>query len=82
MKNGNLFVKGFITGFKNFGHKVTNTVNYTLLLPVYFIGVGSTSLIAKISKKKFLELNQKGQKTYWKERNLGKQSLDQYYKQF
>lgn len=82
MKNGNLFVKGFVTGFKNFGHKVTNTINFILLLPVYFVGVGITSLTAKLSKKKFLDLDQKGQKTYWKERNLEKQPLENYYKQF
>lgn len=81
MKNENLFVKGFKNGFKNFGHNVTNIVNFALLLMVYFIGVGLTSLIAKLSKKKFLELNQKG-KTYWKERNLGKQPLENYYRQF
>lgn len=81
MKNMNLFVKGFATGFKNFGHNVTNVVNFILLSLVYFIGVGSTSLIAKLSKKTFLELNPK-KRTYWKEKNLGKQPLENYYRQF
>ena len=53
MKNENLFVKGFKLGFKNFGHNVTKIVNFILLVPVYFIGVGLTSIIAKLSKKKF-----------------------------
>lgn len=81
MKNENSFVKGFKTGFRNFGHNVTNVVNFILLLLVYFIGVGSTSLIAKLSKKRFLDLNKKG-KTYWKERKLEKQPLENYYRQF
>lgn len=81
MKNENLFVKGFVAGFRNFGYNITNVVNFVLLLLVYFIGVGSTSLIARVSKKKFLDLEQKG-KTYWKERNLGKQPLEHYYRQF
>lgn len=81
MKKKNLFVRGFITGFRNFGHNVTNIVNFILLFLVYFIGVGSTSIVAKFSKKRFLELNQKG-KTYWKERKLEKQPLEKYYRQF
>lgn len=82
MKNVNSFVKGFIMGFKNFGHNVTNIINFILLFLVYFIGVGSTSLIAKLAKKKFLDLDQKEKKTYWKEKNLGKQPLENYYRQF
>lgn len=81
MKNENLFVKGFKTGFRTFGYKVTNVINFVLLSIVYFIGVGTTSLAAKVTNKKFLELKQEG-KTYWKERNLGKQPLGKYYKQF
>lgn len=82
MKNANPFVKGFTTGFRNFGHNVTNVVNFALLLLVYLIGVGSTSIAAKLSKKRFLDLNLTKEKTYWKERNLGKQPLENYYKQF
>lgn len=81
MKNENLFVKGFKLGFKNFGHNVTKIVNFILLVPVYFIGVGLTSIIAKLSKKKFLDLNMKG-KTYWKEKKLEKQPVENYYRQF
>jgi len=81
MKNENLFVKGFKTGFKTFGYKVTNVVNFALLSVVYFVGVGVTSFTAKLAKKRFLELKQEG-KTYWKERNLGKQPLEDYYRQF
>lgn len=81
MKNMNLFVKGFKTGFKTFGFKVTNVINFILLFLVYFIGVGVTSLAAKATKKKFLDLKLEG-RTYWKERNLGKQDLKEYYRQF
>lgn len=81
MKNENLFVKGFKAGFKNFGYQVTNVVNFVLLVPVYFIGVGLTSLLAKGFGKEFLELKIKG-KTYWKEKKLGKESIENYYRQF
>lgn len=82
MKNENLFVKGFKTGFRTFGYKVTDVINFILLSVVYFVGVGVTSLAAKATKKKFLELKQRNNKTYWKERNLGKQPLEDYYRQF
>jgi len=81
MKNENLFVKGLKTGFRTFGFKVTNVINFVLLFLVYFIGVGITSLAAKIAKKKFLNLKPEGN-TYWKEHNLGKQDLKDYYRQF
>lgn len=81
MKSGNLFVKGFKTGFRTFGFEVTNVVNFILIFLVYFIGVGITSLVAKAAKKRFLNLKLEG-KTYWKERNLGKQDIKEYYRQF
>ena len=81
MKNENSFVKGFLKGFKNFGQNVTNVVNFILLVPVYFIGVGLTSIIAKLLRKKFLDLNLKG-KTYWKEEKSKKQPIEKYYRQF
>lgn len=81
MKNENLFVRGLKNGFKNFGHNVTNVVNFILLVPVYFIGVGATSLMAKGFGKKFLELKVRG-KTYWKDEKRGTQLKDDYYRQF
>ena len=60
------FFKGFKDGFKEFGETITSIVNFFLLLIVYIIGVGITSLIAKATKQKLLELNFKdGRKTYW-----------------
>ncbi len=81
MKNVNLFVRGLKNGFKNFGYNVTNVVNFILLVPVYFIGVGATSLLAKCFGKKFLELKVKG-KTYWKDKKIGTQPKEDYYRQF
>ena len=81
MKNENLFAKGFKSGFKNFGYNITSAVNFILLVPVYLIGVGLTSVMAKLSRKRFLDLKLKG-KTYWKERKLEKEPLEKYYRQF
>ncbi len=80
MKN---FVKGFKKGFTQFGHNLSNLVNSILLSIVYFIGVGITSIIAKITKKHFLEMKiKKSQKTYWSNLDLKKQKMDEYYRQF
>jgi len=81
MKIENSFVRGFLSGFRNFGHNVTNVINFILLVPVYFIGVGITAILAKASGKKFLELDIKG-KTYWKEKKQGKEPIKKYYRQF
>ena len=51
----NPFITGFKEGFKAFGHSVANIVNFFLLTLVYLVGVGPTSLVAKLFGKKFLQ---------------------------
>jgi hypothetical protein len=75
------FFNSFKKGFMDFGKNITLIVNCILLTPVYFIGVGITSIIAKISGKHFIDTKM-GKKTYWKELNLKKKPLDEYYRQF
>ncbi|MBD3155411.1 MAG: hypothetical protein GF368_02025 [Candidatus Aenigmarchaeota archaeon] len=74
------FLKGFGKGFKKFGEGVSNVVNFVLLTFVYFIGIGITSLFAKIFGKKFLDMKE-GEKSYWKNKE-GEKELKDYKKMF
>ena len=84
-----LFVQGFKNGMDQFGKSISSFINTILLTIVYVFGVGITSLVAKITKKKFLNIEQTQQKskkskkeTYWQDLNLTKQDLENYYRQF
>ncbi|MFH1849978.1 MAG: hypothetical protein ABH879_07410 [archaeon] len=48
---------------------------------VYLIGVGLTSIAAKIAGKHFLEMKPGG-KTYWKKLDLRTKDIEKYYRQF
>ncbi|MEK6837963.1 MAG: hypothetical protein AABX69_04900, partial [Nanoarchaeota archaeon] len=51
------------------GKKVTAFVNYALLTAVYFTALAATAAIAKIARKRFLELKPyPNKKSYWSER--------------
>ncbi len=76
------FFIGLKEGFKQFGNFITNITNFILLFFVYFIGVGLTSIVAKISKKHFLDLKKENKESYWKELNLTTQPKENYYRQF
>lgn len=77
------FIKGFKEGQKKCGGKITIIINSVLLSVVYFIGVGVTSLAAKMFGKHFLDLNtDENKETYWEELNLTKKPLEEYYRQF
>ena len=49
--------KGFKEGMNDFGHNLSGIVNAVLLSVVYIAGVGPTSILAKLSGKRFLEKN-------------------------
>ena len=76
------FFKGFKKGMKNFGQGIALIINTILLTFVYLLGVGLTSIIAKISRKHFLEMDLSKNGTYWSDLNLKKKSIDKYYRQF
>ena len=76
------FFKGFGKGVKEFGTGISTTVNTVLLSIVYIIGVGLTSIFAKIFGKHFLEIKRTKTKTYWKDLNLKKEPVERYYRQF
>ena len=82
MKNGKLFFKGFLTGFKRFGHTFATVVNFVLLTIVYIIGVGLTSIVAKAVGKSFLNTKKRRKPSYWEDKNLTKEPKENYYRQF
>jgi len=83
MKKLKQFFKGFKKGFKDFGMNIANIINSLLLLIVYIIGVGLTSIVAKLVGKHFLEDKKpSNKKSYWKELGLKKKPTEEYYRQF
>lgn len=83
MNNFKILLKGFWAGFKSFGYLLGEVVNFILLTLVYFVGVGITSVIAKIFNRHFLALKKpKKPSTYWVDLNLTKEPKENYYRQF
>lgn len=85
MKMGKIieFIDGCKDGSKLFGETIAVIINSILLTLVYFIGVGLTSITAKLFKKHFLRFNTNEKtKTYWKKIDLTKKPLEEYYRQF
>ena len=78
------FLSGCRQGMALFGQNITLIINTSLLCIVYVLGVGMTSLIAKLAGKHFLEMRQKkGEKeSYWKDLDLKKKPIEGYYRQF
>ena len=77
------FFEDFKGGQKAFGENIAAIINSILLTVVFFIGVGSTSIIAKIFNKHFLSLEtDEKAKTYWEKLNLKTESVDKHYRQF
>ena len=71
---------GFRAGMGDFGVVISAIINSALLFIVYIIGVGLTSIFAKIVGKHFLAKGKKN--SYWSELNLKKRPLKEYYRQF
>lgn len=83
MRMVKIFFKGFQKGLKNFGHNITVIINSTLLSVVYLIGIGITSIVAKLFGKRFLDVGAPKKKgTYWSDLNLKKKPIEEYYRQF
>ncbi|MEK6871328.1 MAG: hypothetical protein AABX16_00320 [Nanoarchaeota archaeon] len=77
------FLEGMKEGQKLLGEDIAQIINLILLSIAYILGVGITSLIAKIVGKHFLELNiDKNKKSYWEELQLGTRKKEEYYRQF
>lgn len=65
-----------------FSEFITSIINFIILVPVFFIGVGLTSLFSKIVGKHFLNLRIKEKESYWLDKNLTTQKLEKYYRMF
>lgn len=77
------FVEGYKKGQKNFGDNISTIINSILLTLVYILGIGLTSIFAKIFKKHFLSLKiDKNKMTYWEDLNLSNKTMGDCYKQF
>ena len=81
MKKLKLFFKEFYEGFKAFSLVISTIINFVLLMIVYFIGVGLTSIIGKSFKKEFLGIKG-GKRTYWKNRKSKKISIKECKRMF
>ena len=78
-----IFFRGLKRGMSNFGSGISLIINSIILGIIYILVVGITSLIAKLSKKHFLDLEiSLEKKSYWTELNLNKKPTEEYYKQF
>ncbi len=77
------FFKNFKKGMHEFGENIALIVNSLLLLIVYIIGVGMTSLISRLFGKKFMDTKlSRTKKSYWTDLKLSKKPIEEYYKQF
>ncbi len=83
MSNVSSFFKGLKQGMILFGHTIAGIINAILLSIVYVMGVGVTSIIAKLCKKHFLELKPKKEvKTYWDNLDIKTKTKQDYLRQF
>ena len=83
MENLKKFIFGIKEGQKLFGETIAIVINSLLLTIAYFIGVGITFIMLKISKIKLMDLTfDKESKTYWSDLNLSKKPIGEYYRQF
>ena len=76
------FFDGFRKGSENFSFNIIIIVNTILLSLVYFVGVGLTSITAKVMRKHFLETEISAANTYWVVLDLKKKNTEEYYRQF
>lgn len=76
-------LKPVLAPFEWVGKKVAWVINSTLLTIVYFTVFSATAIIAKILRKKFLQLSpDKTAKSYWMERKKEDYSRKETYRGF
>lgn len=80
--NSSLFLKGFKEGFSKVGLGVSNIVNFFLLLLVYLVGIGVPAIIAKLMRKRFLDLKIEKEASHWHEPEDYEDSMEDCYRQF
>lgn len=82
MKELKQFLMGFRRGLESFGNNITIIINSVLLFIAYFIGIGFTAILAKLTRKHFIERKLSNKKSYWSDLNLKKKPIEKYYRQF
>jgi len=83
MNSAVLFYKSYLAGFKSFGANISVLVNFILLSSVYLLGIGVTAGVAKIFRKRFLDLKKGEDETsYWLPLGLKTKGKEYYYRQF
>lgn len=83
MKNWHLFFQGWKQGMHLFSSRIALLVQTVLLFLVYWVGVGISSMVAKVMGKKFLALSiDKKATSYWEDLHLKKKPMKEYYRQF
>lgn len=82
MKFTSGFFKGFKAGFQSFGNNIASAINFVALMIVYIFGVGITSVVAKLTGKKFLDIGIKNVPTYYITKSIKKEKIENYYRQF
>jgi hypothetical protein len=83
MSSAGLFFNGIKSGMNSFAKDISIIINTILLLIVYLIAVGFTSVLSKIMGKNFLSLKpDKKRDSYWLLIKPKEVSHDDYYKQF
>lgn len=76
-------IEGIKQGADVFAKNITILINSLLLTIVYLIGVGLTTICAKIVRKSFLKTKvNKNTTTYWQDLNLKTESRENYQRQF
>lgn len=73
----------FLNGFKSFGLNFNALINLIVLSLVYLIGIGPSSVVAKVLGKHFLELKSSPQrKSYWVKFDAGAPKISNFLRQF
>lgn len=75
------FLRGLKLGFAAFGANISAIVNAVLLSVAYIVGIGLTALVARLSRKKFLDVA-KRKTTYWKPVSQRMHKMEESYRQF
>ncbi len=78
-----VFFRGLTKGFTSFGKNINLLFISGLLSITYLVGVGATSLYAKITGKRFLDLGNTGEaSSNWTRPNAAQDTEDNYYRQY
>jgi hypothetical protein len=76
------FWTGFKRGLKFFLEDMASFNNFLLLTLTYFIGVGISSVLMKISTKSKSKSSKKIVNTYWDDIDIGAKNVDSYFRPF